>query len=91
MPAPQFWEEPLRVPGSELVQDPGGVCAPLWLMKDTFAYHQGYKYARLKNTILETMGSSTSHNSIGLHGLLEGEIYITFFFFYFPEKKNLAA
>jgi hypothetical protein len=31
---------------------------------------------RFRNTGLENMGASTSHNPIGLHGLLQGELYL---------------
>jgi hypothetical protein len=37
-----------------------------------FAYTQGYVYHRLGTTGLDNVGSLTSHNPIGLHGLLRG-------------------
>jgi hypothetical protein len=34
---------------------------------------------RLGNTGLEDVGASTSHNTMGFHGLLQGQLYLTFF------------
>jgi hypothetical protein len=32
--------------------------------------------------VLENVGASTSHNTIGFHGLLQGQLYLYFLFMY---------
>jgi hypothetical protein len=39
--------------------------------QDAFVYPQGYAYPRLSTTGLENVRASTSHNPMGLHGLLQ--------------------
>jgi hypothetical protein len=42
----------------------------------------------LRNTGLDNVGPSKSHNPMGLHDLVQGQRYFTFFYFIFTSDKQ---
>jgi hypothetical protein len=41
--------------------------------------------------VLETVGASTSHNTMGLHGLVQGELYLLYFTFTGISLRSLLS